>query len=128
MIDDNQTVDADGAAEASEQAAVAAFHATVSEARKEAETHLASVVDKMRKAATAEREAEIAQLVDRHTKELEETRSTIEAQVRDEESQRHAADISRLREELGQRYTEDLQRARAARHRDVGSLSVGRLP
>ena len=90
----------------------------MSEARKEAERHLASVVEKMRKAAAEKHAGEVAQLTDRHVKELQQTRETIEAEVtkrvRQEESQRHTVAVARMREELERRYADDLQSAQAA--------------
>ena len=103
---------------ADSKAAVAAFHAAVSEARKDAEAQLAEGVEKMRKAVVEEHAAEIARLADRHAEELEQTRETTEAEVsqrvREEESQRHALEIVQVREHLTRRYTDNLQRAQAA--------------
>ena len=100
------------------QAAVAAFHAAVNEARKDAETRLASAVERIRKSVVDEHAAEIGRLAERHAEELEQTRETTEAEVaqrvREEESQRLAFEVARVREELEQRYADDLQRAQAA--------------
>ena len=119
---------------AGQRAEVIAFRAAVSEARKEAEKQLASVVEKIRKAAAEEHAGEVAQIADRHAQELQQTRETIEAEVtkrvRQEESQRHAADVARLREEFEQRYADDLQGAQAAVVDSFKSLAVnfpGRL-
>ena len=104
--------------EAGQRAEVIAFRAAVSEARQEAEKQLASVVERIRKAAAEEHAGEVAQIADRHAQELQQCRETIEAEVtkrvRQEESQRHAAEIARLREEFERRYADDLQGAQAA--------------
>ena len=103
---------------AGSQAAVAAFHVAVSEARKDAEAQLASAAERMRKSVVEEHAAEIGRLAERHAKELEQTHETTEAEVaqrvREEESQRLALEIARVRDELEQRYADDLQRAQAA--------------
>ena len=104
--------------EAGQRAEVVAFRAALSEARKQAETQLASVVEAMKKAAAEERAGEVAQIADRYASELQQTKETIEAEVtkrvRQEESQRHAAEIARMREEFERRYADDLEDAQAA--------------
>ena len=108
---------------AGQPAWVVAFRAAVSEARREAETQLATVVQKMRKAAAEEHAGEIDRIADRHAKELQQARETIEAEVtkrvRQEESQRHAAEVTRMLQELERRYAVEIQDTQAA---DVSSF------
>lgn len=98
--------------------AIAAFRNAVSEACEEAETQLASVVEKIREAEAEEHAAELAQIVDRHAAELRQTREAVEVEVarrvREEESQRYTTELSRVREELERRYADDLQKAQTA--------------
>ncbi len=109
------TADVDDTNKARPRAAVVAFQAAVSEARKEAETRLTAVVEKIRKTAVDEYANEI---VDRHAKELQQLRKTVSAEVtecvRQEEAQRHAADVTRMREELERRNADDLRGTQTA--------------
>ena len=112
------TADVGDSGQARQRAAVSAFQTVVSEACKEAETQLTSVVEKMRKTAAEEHAAEIVQITDRHAEELQQTRETVEAEmserVRQEEAQRHAAEVAHVREELERQYARDLQSTKTA--------------
>ena len=114
--------------QAGQRAAVVAFRAAVSEARAEAEHQLVSAVQGIRKTAAEKHSAELAGIADRHAKELQRTRETIEAEVtkrvREEESQRHAAEVARIREEFERRNAADLQVAQTAAVESFKSLTT----
>ena len=114
--------------QAGQRAAVVTFRAAVSEARAEAEHQLVSAVQGIRKTAAEKHSAELARIADRHAKELQRTRETIEAdvtkRVREEESQRHAAEVARIREEFERRNAADLQVAQTTAVESFKSLTT----